>query len=269
MTYKSTQLASLGAALGVGLCAISIASAEVPTQAVDVSAYRDKLTVLSDGKGHFIAVTPIGSDERAVFYGDGKVFYQQRLVGMSRNGDKWDHVFIDPRLPVGGRDEGTGYLIFDGKQHRVECDKRVTNLNPVADAEAKTLLSSAQFQRSPRKFSPYALARDDRGTYYYVDRGNHPEDKQRFRVFAGQKGNLKQLQMKSIASDPSGDVFSTKTGTLRLVLNKEPQELKWIFGKKTAGLVRVPLDFNTMIASIYNEFGVYTGERLGTPCDDL
>ncbi|MBL8635666.1 MAG: hypothetical protein JNM40_20740 [Myxococcales bacterium] len=269
MTCKFTAVSALGTALCVGLCAISAASADVPTTAVDVSAYRDKLTVLSDGKGHFIAVTPIGNDERAVFYGDGKVFYQQRLVGMSRNGDKWDHVFIDPRLPVGGRDEGTGFLIFDGKQHRVECDKRVTNLNPVAEAEAKTVLSSAQFLRSPRKFRPYALARDERGSYYYVDRGNHPEDKERFRVFAGPKGNMKPQQMKSIASDPSGDVFSTKTGTLRLVLNKEPQELKWISGKKTIGLVRVPLDFNTMIATIYNEFGVYTGERLGTPCDDL
>lgn len=269
MTYKAQSIVSRSLALCVGLCAMSSASADVPTPSVDVSAYRDKLTVLSDGKGHFVAVTPISSDERVVFYGDGKVFYQQRLVGMSRNGDKWDHVFIDPRLPVGGREEGTGFLIFDGKQHRVECDKRVTNLNTVAEADAKTLLSSAQFLRSPRKFRPYALARDDRGTYYYVDRGNHPEDKQRFRVFAGQKGNMKPQQMKSIASDPSGDVFATKTGTLRLVLNKEPQDLKWTQGKKTVGLVRVALDFNTMIASIYNEFGVYTGERLGTPCDDL
>ena len=253
----------------VGLCAIYQARAEAPSPSVDVTAYRDKLVVLGDGKGHFVDVTPMPGDERALFYGDGKTFYQVRLVGMRRNGDKWEHAFAEPRLTEGAREEGSGYVAFDGKSYRVDCGKRTTTVTALPAADAKTLLSQAQFLRSPRKFRPYALARDDRGTYYYVDRGYHPEDKQRFRVFVGQKGNLKQQQMTSLVNDPSGDVFSTKTGTLRLVLNKDPQELKWIHGKKPSLLTRVPLDFNTMIASIYNEFGVYTGERLGTPCDDL
>ena len=253
----------------VGLCAIHPARAEAPSPSVDVTAYRDKLVVLGDGKGHFVAVTPMPGDERALFYGDGKTFYQVRLVGMSRNGDKWEHAFAEPRLTEGAREEGSGYVAFDGKSYRVDCGKRTTAVTAIAAAEAKTMLGSAKFLRSPRKFRPYALARDDRGTYYYVDRGYHPEDKERFRVFAGLKGNMKLQQMKSVVSDPSGDVFATKTGTLRLVLNKEPQELKWIHGAKPTGLIRVSLDINTMVASIYNEFGVYTGERLGTPCDDL
>ncbi len=255
--------------LGLGTSAATPAWADPPSPTVDVSAYRDQLVVLSDGKGHHLAVTPVPNEQRALFYGDGKTFFEVRLVGMSRNGERWDHAFIEPRLAEGGREEGTGYVAFDGKSYRVDCGKRTTTVTALPAADAKTLLSQAQFLRSPRKFRPYALARDDRGTYYYVDRGYHPEDKQRFRVFVGQKGNLKQQQMTSLVNDPSGDVFSTKTGTLRLVLNKDPQELKWIHGKKPSLLTRVPLDFNTMTASIYNEFGVYTGERLGTPCDDL
>jgi len=248
---------------------VGSASAEPPTPSVDVSAYRDQLRVLTDGKGHFVAVTPVPGDQRALFYGDGKSFYEVPLVGMSRNGDVWEHAFAEPRLTEGARGEGSGYVGFDGKSYRVECGQRKAAVTIVGAAEAKAMLSSAKFLRSPRKFRPYALARDDRGTYYYVDRGYHPEDKQRFRVFVGQKGQLKPQQMTSIVSDPSGDIFATKTGTLRLVLNKDPQELKWIHGKKPASLVRVSLDINTMIASIYNEFGVYVGERLGTPCDDL
>ena len=120
----------------VGLCAIQPARAEAPSPSVDVTAYRDKLVVLGDGKGHFVAVTPMPADERALFYGDGKTFYQVRLVGMSRNGDKWEHAFAEPRLTEGAREEGSGYVGFDGQSYRVECGKRTTVVTAVAAAEA-------------------------------------------------------------------------------------------------------------------------------------
>ena len=43
----------------------------------------------------------------------------------------------------------------------------------------------------------------------------------------------------------------------------------WAEKKKDLKLTLVPVDFNKNVAMIYNELGVYTGERLGTPCDDL
>lgn len=267
ISKRTVFLWLLGGAVSV--LAAPWANADAPSETVDVSALVDKLTLLSDGKGHYVAVTPMPADQRELFYGDGKTFFQVPLVGASRNGDKWEHAFAEPRLTEGNRGEGSGYVGFDGQSYRVECGKRVTPLTPVAAAESKTILGSGKFVVSPRKFRPYALSRDDRGTYYYVDRGYHDKDRARFRVFIGQKGNLKPQQMTNVVNDPSGDIFSTKTGTLRLVLNKDPQELKWVFGKKSSPLVRVSLDINTMIASIYNEFGVYSGERLGTPCDDL
>ena len=71
--------------------------------------------------------------------------------------------------------------------------------------------------------------------------------------------------MTNVVSDSEGDIFSTKTGSLRLILNKN--ESTWIEGKKQRKLVLVPVEDNARM--IYTELGVYTGERLGTPCDDL
>jgi hypothetical protein len=88
-------------------------------------------------------------------------------------------------------------------------------------------------------------------------------------LYAGPKGNLKLQKMTNVVSDSQGDLFATKTGSLRLVLNREPKSLIWIAGKGQSPLVQVPVDFNVNVASIYNDFGVYAGERLGTPCDDL
>ena len=42
-----------------------------------------------------------------------------------------------------------------------------------------------------------------------------------YRVFVGKKGAMKQLPLTDVASDSAGDVFSTKTGDLRLVRNSE------------------------------------------------
>jgi hypothetical protein len=118
----------------------------------------------------------------------------------------------------------------------------------VPEATARPLLAAAQFEGSPRKWQAYALARNSAGIYYYVDRGyvdrrqsdsgERPAESRNFRLFVGPKGNLK--------------------------LQKEPI---WIQKGKTSTLLPVPVDEN--LAMIYTELGVYAGERLGTPCDDL
>jgi len=66
---------------------------------------------------------------------------------------------------------------------------------------------------------PHVFARDDAGVYYYVDRIAKVYGGKGFRVFVGKKGAMKQLALTDVASDSEGDVFSTKTGDLRLVRN--------------------------------------------------
>lgn len=241
-------------------------SASAPQHLVDVSAVRDKMTLLTDGKSHYIAVVPTGQGE-GVFYGDGQRFYELRSPSSGRNGDSWERSFIDPRFTEGGHEEGMGFVSLRDGVYKVSCGPRTTVLKPVEAAAAKSQLDAATFERSPRKYAPYALARDEHGVYYYVDHGYQKEEAKKFRLFVGPKGNLKQLKMTNIVSDVEGDIFSTKTGSLRLILNRG--ESLWIKDAKKSKLTIVKLDFNVQVASLYNDFGLYAGERLGTPCDDL
>ncbi|MGZ3440551.1 MAG: hypothetical protein ACXVDD_13605, partial [Polyangia bacterium] len=86
-----------------------------------------------------------------------------------------------------------------------------------------------------------------------------------FRLWAGMKGAMKLQKMTNVVSDSEGDIFSTKTGSLRLILDKH--ETTWVANEKKTKLVFLdPADNHIMI---YTDLGVYTGEPLGTPCDDL
>lgn len=274
MTCRRSFVAALG------LCALTAstsasASAEEAAKpvaapgpgAIDISEARPQMIVLSDGKSHFLALTPPGAPAEAFFYGDGKRFHKLVSSSSSRNGEAWERSFIEPRLTDGGHEEGMAFVNQKGGVYTVMCGTRTTVLKPVPAAEQQAILTSASFEKSLRKYRPYALGRDERGVYYYVDRGYQPEEKNKFRLFAGPKGNLKQQKMLNVVSDSEGDIFATKTGTLRLILGKK--ETLWVEGKKRSPLTMVPLDFNRNVAMVYTELGVYAGERLGTPCDDL
>ena len=127
------------------------------------------------------------------------------------------------------------------------------------------LVDGAKFYKPRWKHQAYALARDNTGKYYYVDRVREPEGNKNFRLFAGPKGAMKLQKMTNVVSDSEGDIFATKTGELRLILDKH--ESLWMQDKKKTKLVFLgPTDNHIMI---YTDLGVYTGEPLGTPCDDL
>ena len=244
-----------------------------PEELVAVDKFREELVLLSDGKGHYLAVLPYAKRRElevdpALFYGDGKRLYSLPIQGGGMNGpDTWNYAFAEPRLAVGGREEGSGYLALREGQYKVSCGDREVVLTPVKAETAAPLLGAAQYLRSPRQHRPHALMRDDQGTYYYIDRGYHKGSERSFRIFAGPRGALKPLRMTNAVSDSEGDVFTTKSGTLRLLMNKE--NASWVERGKERKLTRVPVDFNRNVAMIYNELGVYIGERLGTPCDDL
>ena len=90
-------------------------------------------------------------------------------------------------------------------------------------------------------------------------------DRGRYRLFVGPKGNLAQAKMTNVVSDSEGDIFATKTGSLRLILDR--RESSWIENDKPKPLRLVPVEDN--LSMIYNDLGIYSGERLGTPCDDF
>jgi hypothetical protein len=234
-----------------------------PDQPADLTEIRPALTVLSDGKKHFVVV-PIkkgGGIPEPVFYGDGKAFWMQRLQSGGRNGDDWDRTFWDPRV---SRPYKRSVGLRAGK-YTVQCEDRVTELKEVPAAEARQLIDGAKFWKVRWKRQAYALGRDDSGRYYYVDRLLEPENNKSFRLFAGPKGALKLQKMTNVVSDSEGDIFATRDGQLRLILDK--REYAWIAKKTKVPLVPLPIEDNH--ALIYSDLGVYAGEPLGTPCDDL
>jgi hypothetical protein len=229
---------------------------------VDVAAVKSKLKVISDGKGHLLALVPFEISDELIFWGDGKTFWQLRTYGGSADGNKsFDRNFWEPRVVEGYKAE----LSFRDGKYQVQCDKRVTELKPLADAEAAALIGKARFVRPRWNHRAYALARDDEGNYYYVDKVREPEELKSFRLYAGPKGRMKLQKMTNVVSDSQGDIFATRTGQLRLILDKK--ESTWVHGKARKPLTLVPVEDNHVM--IYTDLGVYSGEPLGTPCDDL
>ncbi len=231
---------------------------------VSIAKAQAKMALWTDGKGHYVAAVPYGEsdDNEFFFYGDGKSFYQQRVIGWSRNGDKsFDFTFWEPRVKA-------RYMASFGENEGktiVQCEERKTELKKLSPDETKAMLSSAKFMKPRWKHRAYAIARDKMGKYYYVDKQREPEDNMNFRLFAGPRGSMKQLKMVNVVSDSEGDIFATRSGQLRLVLGKN--ESSWIQGKAETKLLLLPLEDNVVL--IYKELGVYLGQPLGTPCDDL
>ena len=230
--------------------------------AVDIGAVKKDLVVLSDGKRHYIAVVPFGDPYEHLYYGDGKGFYAQRVSGGGRSGDEaWDRIFWEPRV----NEPWKGGMGFRNGKYTVQCGDRATEFKPVEADEQAKILGAASFYKSLWNHRAYALARDNKGNYYFVDRLREPEDNKTFRLFAGARGNLKLLKMTNVVSDSQGDIFTTKKGELRLVLDRKKPS--WFAGKTETELISLPLEDNRIM--IYTDLGVYTGQRLGTPCDDL
>jgi hypothetical protein len=232
--------------------------------AVDVTAVRDKLQVLGDGHGHFVALIPFANREERehAYYGDGKRFHAMRVVTSFTNGhEAFSFTFWDPRFRRGVESE----LRFQEGRYAVTCGEHETTMTALPAEEARKLVAEASFFGPLWRWKAYALARDEQGTYYYVDRQREPADSRNFRLFSGTRGKLKRLEMTNVVSDSVGEIFVTKAGKFWLIFGK--QESFWIRGKNRKGLTNVPVEDNA--ALIFDEVGAYAGQRLGTPCDDL
>jgi hypothetical protein len=256
-------LAVGAAARAAGAAAGKEARAAAPAP-VDVAAVRDRMQVLGDGRGHYVALLPFaaGADRDHTYYGDGKRFYALRVGTSSSSGrEAFALSFWDPRFRDGVSRE---VRLRDGR-YSVSCGARDTEMKALPAAEAAPLLAGASFFAPLWRWKAYALSRDERGNYYYVDRQRDPPDSRSFRIYAGQRGKLKRLDMTNVVSDSEGEIFVTKTGKLWLIFGK--QESFWIQGKGKKTLTNVPVEDNA--AMIYDENGAYPGQRLGTPCDDL
>ncbi|MCY1017048.1 hypothetical protein [Pyxidicoccus sp. MSG2] len=237
----------------------------------------ERTSLCTDGSGHYVASTPFpGKSHVQLFYGDGKRFNEMPLAPNSiwmPPGAFLDPRFENPEANSNVNDSGLDLrpysrVVVDPKAKTcaVTCGRRTTPFSLVEPAQARELLLKAAFEPSPQKYEPHALLRDTKGAYYLVEKSTPTSGLKGYRVSIGPRGRLKPQRMLNVVEDSKGEIFSTKGGDLQLVLDRE-QPSFWIVKKKRRELRPVPVEENRLL--IYNELGVYTGARLGTPCDDL
>ena len=252
---------------------VAVIVAQPKPEPLDASSFREKLLLLTDGQGHYVALDPAAPLGETSFSGDGKVFAKLPVQGGGKNGtESWSLALWDPRVRDNGYAPATVEMKDSGKFYTVTCGKKTTALTAVKADAAKALLAGATFFPPTWTRQPEKLLRDDTGVYFLVDRFRSGDvgDRRDFRVFSGPKGSMKQLPLKDVVDDAQGMILSTKTGNLRLITTTDGKsEGKWIAGKVTTPLIEVPLDNYTTARMIYMDLGPYSGQRLGTPCDDF
>jgi hypothetical protein len=267
---RAQSLARSSAVVGLGLATL-LAAVATDAQAqrkrkkvddkVDISAAKADLVVLTDDDGEFYVMSGSWTDEHHLYYGDGKTMHALRVFGGGSDGTtgRIGFSFWSPRSPGNAEVERNDKGVW-----QLHCGSEVFALKKAPDAEAKKVLDTAVFKKPLWRRQAHALARDDAGNYYYVDRMRDDYGGKGHRIFAGMKGGLKELPMTNVVSDSVGEIYATRKGELRFVT--EPNKAWWIKGSTKTELTIIPIEDN--IALIYGDLGVYDG-TLGTPCDDM
>ena len=243
------------------LCIASAAAADNKPDKIDIAPILDKVDVYRDDLGSYYVLPRDGAfakgddGDKNIFYGNGKVLYRQRVM---LSGKRHWTLWAPRAIGLNG-----GYI--DLEKPHITC--RVQDAKPGSHAltalgadEARALLQSAKIFEPLHQRVSRLLARDDEGTYYYVDElltGNG------YRVFAGQKGAMKELPVTNIVHDSAGDIFGTKSGVIKV--SAKDSTTFWIKNGKKTELTNVDVMKDHYL--IYRELGIY-GE-LGSVCEDL
>ena len=251
---------------GVVLATASAAAADPTPTPVDIKDLKAKAVVLTDAQGGVYVV--FRTDDPKVFYGpNAKQLFEQRIIGSSSDGEGgWEFSSWAPRV-ANGSHLGSLDHKKDGTTKKSCGDKDEQTLTELTGDRAKAIVDKAAFVTTGIVRVPHLLARDDSGVYYYVDRIAKIYGGKGYRVFVGKKGAMKQMPLTDVASDSAGDVFSTKSGDLRLVRNSESNKetTTWVKGEKRTELVFLDTDVNSVV--IFKDLGIYTS--LGTFCDNI
>ena len=234
---------------------------------IDIAPVIDKLDAYRDELGSYYVFPKDGAFEKSedasqwMFYGDGKTLYRQRVASANLKDHRWS-VWAPRAIGM------TSAYIELGDKLTVSCrshDKGAAYpLKQVGAEETRTLLKSAKFFPPLHQRMAHLLARDDDGTYYYVDELRAEYGGNGYRVFAGQKGAMKELAVTNIVRDSAGEIFGTKAGLIKVTAAKEPAVF-WIKNGKKTELTDVDIIKDHYL--IYRELGIYGS--LGAVCDDL
>src|SRR5262245_16340105 len=127
------------------VCVWSSVAAAGPKDAIDISAYKADLVVLTDDDGTVYVARPriVGRPGGPVFGGDGKTFYQQLVISGGLDGSKatWNYGLWAPRVP--GYDDATLW-VDDTRHYYVACGQggtAKTELRALGKKEADKMLA--------------------------------------------------------------------------------------------------------------------------------
>jgi hypothetical protein len=233
---------------------------------IDIRAVMDQLDVFKDDAGSVLVVPKVGAIkedlEKWVFYGDAKTLYQQRIVGSGIDGDKYDWMVWSPRV----QNIQQAFVTSDPNGVEIRCTAGKSGhrvLTPLPPDQARKVLAKATFLPPLWERQAHFLARDDDGVYFYVDKLQEEYGGKGYRVFVGKKGALKEAAMTNIVSDSAGEIYSTKTGELKIVAGSDGKAY-WKKGGKKTELIVLEVPKNRYV--IYRELGIYG--TLGVVCDE-
>ena len=159
-----------------------------PLAPIDAKALG-KTYVCTDGKSHYIGLVPDEVRQYQMYYGDGK---HMTIVTHDPSQAVGGLDFQDARFPAPGSNpdfrgidwRNYSSVAFDKTAGTcsVTCGTKKTPLTVMPRDQGQQLMSSATLEASPRTREPYALARDEHGVYYFVDRGIAADQRQSYRV---------------------------------------------------------------------------------------
>jgi hypothetical protein len=237
-----------------------------------IAEYKDKLQVFTDADGGTYAVHYVPRGESHLFYGEGTTLYRQIIVGGGADGDAWDISTYSPRVTRSLR--GSFMRAKDGTYKKFCADnepEEFTDLTLLGDEAAKKVIAKSKFVTSATFYVPFALARDEKGVYYYVDVLTSEYSGKGYRLWVGKKGRMKQIPLSDVSDDTGGAVFSTKTGDLHFAVDLDygkgggdASEATWVRGEKVTKLKPLNAFANTWL--IHSELGIY--KFIGTLCEN-
>ncbi|HWN68312.1 MAG TPA: hypothetical protein VNM90_11790, partial [Haliangium sp.] len=147
--------------------------------------------VCADEKnGRYIVFAPEGGEHAGMLYGDGKTFRPVPHPQMMSEGWFFDPRFSNPQNNADFRGLDLrvhSYVEVSDKEPTctLMCGTRKTEFALLSSDKVPELMSKVQVEPAPMHRVPHALARDQQGTYYYVDRSTEPGRERDFQLYVG------------------------------------------------------------------------------------
>lgn len=213
------------------------------------------LVFATDGKGNYVGSSPSLGGKMVA--GTTKGLFLQRVYAGGTDGKGgFDLSFWDPR----GRNNSFSRA---ADRFELKCGDATIALQSVSAAQAKRLFAKTPLHDVRWQRVAHALARDEEGIYYFVDRARDEKAEPDHRLYVGQRGRVSVYAAQLLASDAAGEIF--QFGGSRLSISTRDGKAEIRHGEVIRPLIFLDMERHASLA--YGALGAYRGESLGTPCD--